>query len=148
MGNVNISLKNHVIMPELLVFQKGQVLLLQGIEEGKVFWWTPGAYWRLQKTCDLHRESPESWIAKTIRTQLRVHLATTQLREVHIIEPGHPPILVYTAEVASQGTIECGVGFQRANFFDILNLPHNLGRDDLHSMWLRSLISSIGSTVN
>lgn len=148
MGQTEIATRSKTVMPEALVFNESGVLMLHGSEGGKSFWWPPGAYWTSQKECDLSRETPEQWLERTIGEQVGLRVSSSELRGVDFIRPGHSPVLIYTVMADGEVKVNKSLGFGDAHYFDLDELPENIGRDTIHAQWLRSLLSELRRSLH
>lgn len=143
MGNTSAKACGNIVLPEILTTRGGKVLLIHGSENGKNFWWPPGAYWLREKACNLSEEQPESWIRRVIQSQIGVEVLHSQLQSVEVLGPGHPPVLVYTVKLDERHSPAPMSGFDRAEYFDISDLPSELGRDDKHGSWLTGMLQKL-----
>jgi hypothetical protein len=139
MGNLNYEVAFTKVLPEIIVRQGESILLVQGSENGAVFWWPPGAYWLSAATCDLTKIDPIDWINKILKDQVGLESACISLRGVSIIDQAHSPVLLYDVEVSGEPRPNERIGFRDAKFFERTNLPEALGRDHAHGAWLRKL---------
>lgn len=140
MGTTHVQASHKNIMPELLVFQDNLLLLVKGIEKGRVFWWSPGAYWLCEKICNLQVEKPEEWIKRVLRSQIDVELINAFLRGINLVHSNHPPVFIYHVNVEGEPKANLEKGFLEIGFFEQDKLPQVLGRDDEHGSWLRKLL--------
>jgi hypothetical protein len=143
MGNVSTTSACDVVMPEILTFSADKVLLVHGKENGREFWWPPGAYWIVEKSCDLSREQPQDWVTRVLSDQLRVSTTDVRLRSVEFIQPSHPPVLIYEVRVEGEFQPSSQHGFDDAKYFPVASLPVNLGRDTVHGEWLKNLLGRV-----
>ena len=146
MGAVNITHSFDSIMPELIVLDDNKFLLVRGEENGSEFWWPPGAYWINHAPCNLNEYQPSQWISDTLAEQLDVHASSIELLRVEFIAPDHRPVLVYKVEVKGSPKANERLGFIEADYFERDELPTNLGRDQEHGDWLRSLMADISGS--
>ena len=147
MGAVAAMPTSPVVLPEILTYSDQSVLLVHGVENGKEFWWPPGAYWLAQKACHLAEEQPDDWVRRVLREQVRASLSRTRLRSVEFIDRSHPPVLVYEAQLSDRPLPSPDYNFDEARYFPLDALPENLGRDARHGQWLRSLLHRIQPTL-
>jgi len=142
MGNIHMQTSFKVIMPEILVFRNDEVLLVKGKENDRIFWWTPGAYWIREKSCDLQIEEPKQWIKRVLRSQIHVKLMNAFLRSVSFVAPNHAPVFVYQVDIEGKPKPNLKRDFLEIDFFKTDNLPEQLGRDEAHGTWLRGLLAT------
>jgi hypothetical protein len=142
MGNVAANIAHSAVMPEVLVEQDNRFLLVRGQENGRTFWWPPGAYWINAGTCDLHTTDPTVWIAETLKDQIDVDVTSVVLKGVSLIDDSHAPVLVYSATISGQPHPNNQLGFDEAEFFSVAEFPDSIGRDEVHGRWLHDLIGT------
>ena len=142
MGSVHSTGSATHVLPEILTFaDNGKVLLVHGAENGREFWWPPGAYWLAEKACDLTEEQPDEWIRRVLKAQVNLEPTNVRLRSVEFIDRNHPPVMIYEADTANRQIPSLNYSFDGAKYFAIELLPPNLGRDFRHGEWLKSLLS-------
>ncbi len=148
MGAIDASVTSATVMPEILSFSGAEVLLVHGKENGKEFWWPPGAYWIAEKSCDLTTEQPERWVHRVLMSQLQAGSADIKLRSVEFVHRAHPPVLVYEVQIDGELQPSMQYGFDAVKYFAIADLPANLGRDEAHGEWLKTLLTRTPPTLN
>lgn len=142
MGAVNTTASHTAVMPEVLVQRGDEFLLVRGTENGRTFWWPPGAYWMQAGTCELADTDPVDWIRHALRDQIEVEVSAAALRGVSLIDVDHAPVLTYAVTIEGEPQPNERMGFDRAEFFAANRLPTEIGRDRAHARWLRDLLST------
>lgn len=143
MGAISADSGQSVVMPEVLVIEDDEVLLVRGHENGNVYWWPPGAYWLNSPICDLTRTEPSTWVEETLEDQIGTRPSQVELRSVAFVAPDHAPVFVYSAQLAGDPEPNSALGFDRAEYFSRNSLPDALGRDAEHGDWLRSMLAEL-----
>lgn len=142
MGHLQSEISYRNVMPEIIVRRDNSFLLVQGVENGAVFWWPPGAYWVNAGTCDLQTTQPHEWIDGILEKQVGITNVSISLKGVSIINKDHPPVLIYYVEVCGKPIPNEQLGFRDAQYFETKDFPTALGRDEAHGSWLKELVSN------